>query len=124
MELEKQVVSLELAKKLKELGVKQESLFYWSQYTDDSNDRRWQIGYRSRTVRFNNEPLDWYCAFTVTELTAMMQDFYEEKIGRKVELPDELDKRISAGLFCMFDPNFQAQLLIFLIETGVINPHA
>lgn len=29
MELEKQVCSLELAKKLKELGVKQESFFYW-----------------------------------------------------------------------------------------------
>jgi len=30
MPLEKQVCSLELAKKLKELGVKQESLFWWS----------------------------------------------------------------------------------------------
>lgn len=29
MKLEQQVVSLELAQKLKELGVKQESLFYW-----------------------------------------------------------------------------------------------
>ena len=29
MKLENQVVSLELAQKLKELGVKQESLFYW-----------------------------------------------------------------------------------------------
>lgn len=29
MKLESQVVSLELAKKLKELGVKQESLFQW-----------------------------------------------------------------------------------------------
>jgi hypothetical protein len=29
MPLENQVVSLELAKKLKELGMKQESLFYW-----------------------------------------------------------------------------------------------
>ena len=29
MQLEKQVVSLELAKKLKELGVKQKSLFWW-----------------------------------------------------------------------------------------------
>ena len=30
MKLEQQVCSLELAQKLKELGVKQESLFYWT----------------------------------------------------------------------------------------------
>jgi hypothetical protein len=33
MKLEQQVVSLELAKKLKELGVKQESLFWWEWYS-------------------------------------------------------------------------------------------
>jgi hypothetical protein len=31
MELEKQVVSLELAKKLKQLGVRQESFWYWEE---------------------------------------------------------------------------------------------
>ena len=33
MKLEDQVCSLELAKKLKELGVKQDSLFYWNLYS-------------------------------------------------------------------------------------------
>lgn len=37
MKLEQQVVSLELAKQLKELGVKQDSLFYWD--TDYENGR-------------------------------------------------------------------------------------
>ena len=38
MKLEDQVVSLELAKKLKELGVKQESLFYWGYYQVSANE--------------------------------------------------------------------------------------
>jgi hypothetical protein len=40
MELSKQVVSLELAKKLKELGVKQESLFWWRTLTKEDG---WEI---------------------------------------------------------------------------------
>lgn len=34
MKLEDQVVSLELAKKLKALNLKQKSLFYWTEYMD------------------------------------------------------------------------------------------
>lgn len=35
MNLEQQVVSLELAKRIKELGIKQESLFYWCEKLSD-----------------------------------------------------------------------------------------
>lgn len=60
MELSKQVVSSELAKRLKELGVKQESLFYWT----------------TGGVVYRSEMPFWlesnYSAFTVTELGEML----------------------------------------------------
>lgn len=43
MELEKQVISLSLAKKLKELGVKQYSQFYWVNYNWKAKDMFWHL---------------------------------------------------------------------------------
>ncbi len=72
MILEKQVVSLELSKKMKELGFPQESLFYWV-YTDaplkdgsrnkillgsDLGESHWELGGEQ----------DTYSAYTVAEL--------------------------------------------------------
>lgn len=41
MKIEQQVVSLELAKQLKELGVPQDSLFYWVITTEMVDDKRY-----------------------------------------------------------------------------------
>lgn len=79
MELEQQVCSLDLAKRLKELGVKQESVCYWSE--------RYQLSERhlkNTGVRFTSNPdfsgtsysyhheQDICSAFTVAELGAML----------------------------------------------------
>lgn len=42
MKLEEQVCSLELAKKLKELGCRQESAFYWNEYKVSKDPKKWQ----------------------------------------------------------------------------------
>ena len=60
--LEKQVCSLELSKRLKELGVKQESYFYWC----DAG-----IGYRVVTDRYRIDENE-YSAFTVAELGILL----------------------------------------------------
>jgi len=81
MQLEKQVVSLELAKKLKELGVKQESLFYW--VGDHSNpDTPWTIE-NWRITDKDNRLKNWQSdtpisAFTVAEL---FEDLGKENIN-------------------------------------------
>lgn len=65
MKLEDQVCSLELAKRLKELGVKLESLFYWH-YWDNRNT--WTLEPAGRYK--DEEP--FFFAFTVAELGAML----------------------------------------------------
>ena len=63
MPLEKQVCSLELAKKLKELGVEQDSLFWWDDHSE--------LG-MGEIVSFD-EPDNPICsAFTVAELGEML----------------------------------------------------
>lgn len=69
MELSKQVVSLELAKKLKELGVKQESLFIW--VNDAVSDEGWEV--MRQKYRF----VKTCAAFTVAELGEMLPAYVQ-----------------------------------------------
>ncbi len=68
MHLEDQVCSLELSKELKELGVKQESLFWWCRY---SNENSYYLAYGKRT--------DQISAFTSSELGDMLPDKLKEE---------------------------------------------
>ena len=67
MELEKQVCNLELAQKLKKLGVKQESLFYWrSNAIGKPNGEPYYLA--DNHVGFTH----YMSAFTVGELLHLM----------------------------------------------------
>lgn len=71
MKLEQQVCSLELAKKLKALGVKQESLFYWSEHDKEGPC----ILFEPIAGRAEPYTAFWYLsysAFTVAELGEML----------------------------------------------------
>lgn len=70
MKLENQVVSLEIAKKLKELGVKQESLFWW--VLDGVSENGWSLIRESFVFTIGREYLERYSAFTVAELGEML----------------------------------------------------
>lgn len=63
MKLAQQVTNLELSKRLKELGVKQESEFYWEEY-EEGKAFLWNTGHK-----FINEH---FSAFTVAELGEML----------------------------------------------------
>ncbi len=74
MKLEDQVISLEIARELKELGVEQESLFYWE--LNSANKY-----FKGRVVYGNpKDNNDWaipYSAFSVAELGEFLkQEIY------------------------------------------------
>jgi len=85
MNLESQVTSLELSKKLKELGVKQESLFYWERCSHFGVNNNFSIIYEPTHDLITYEFGDCHCihssheytysAFTASELLELLPLF-------------------------------------------------
>jgi len=81
MKLEKQVTSLKLSKKLKELGVKQESLWMWCIPEGGQDQDRFLSCVEDNTFcdqetcSFNH---DYISAFTVAELGEMLPDYIKD----------------------------------------------
>ena len=93
MKLEEQVCNLELAKKLKELGVEQDSLWGWSKLEFKPAEKgviasydksiNWNVYlYRPEaiTIKFQKLP-ESYSAFTVAELGEMLPNYIKLDIG-------------------------------------------
>lgn len=77
MKLENQVCSLEISKRLKELGVKQESLFWWSdpvKKARDTSSESWQPRLLQSNRDKESEKCDIYSAFTVAELGEILSE--------------------------------------------------
>jgi len=110
--LEKQVCDLEYAKKFKELGISQESLYCWYKFSDG-----WRIASK---VQPNNkwECLDnTYSAFTVAELGEMLP------VGTVIEKWDQLkykyrcyNERYNKIMYEITEADARAKMLIWLIE--------
>lgn len=132
MKLEAQVVSLDLAKKLKALNVKQESTFYWvldfviqnwagkSDFTGKMEDRpakkRWTL------AMAKGEHEEIYSAFTVAELGEMLPftvAYFKQESGKYI-------CALASGEFvtddCDTEADARAQMLIYLLENKLINP--
>lgn len=117
MELEKQVVSLELAKKLKELGVKQNGLFYWAHVNHDGKEYDAIFkGY----IR-PGEPMEYIAsAFTVAELGELCP--YEIWNAVKNAANESVKAIIFNGVLFEADTeaDMRAKMLIYLIENKLI----
>jgi hypothetical protein len=81
MKLEDQVVSLELAKRLKELGVKQKSCFHWVDLNFDGKRgplKPYPMHYGSEQPEKHDLHTPIASAFTVAELGEMLQSGMED----------------------------------------------
>ena len=139
MKLEQQVTSLELSKKLKKLGVEQNSVFYWNNTRCSSSNPDWKIG-----IDGYEDCRGAISAFNVAELGEMLPKIIFNK--KKTSFQGELfirylagDKEWLIGYEChcpvlakkeeRIVPNFlakteadaRAKMLIYLIENNLIN---
>lgn len=150
MKLEFQVCSLELAKRLKELGVKQESLFTWTNFyrfnawEDEGCPAIAKVenGFEIETGRIvdsyiddcvkeksvipNPGELEQYSAFTVAELGEMLpQQCFSQKMKEKDSTPwvctfDLGYMKAKDYQYAETEADARAKMLIHLIEKGVV----
>ena len=125
MKLEDQVCNLELAKRLKELGVKQESLFYWKHNTDSPNGKidEWHLVHYGEP--YNVDSPYHVSAFTVAELGEMI------KINKSLRLPEFgansckwfWEVRLENKLYEFeTEADARGKMLIYLIENNLLPP--
>lgn len=126
MKLEDQVVSLNLAKKLKELGIKQDSLFYYGAHENpfdnvfkEEDVKHWRCDiYDSHFIDSSDYK---YSAFTASELLELINipvnliKFNYEDCNIYYASP------LGGSIYDDINPaNACAKLLIYLIENGLI----
>lgn len=137
MTLENQVCSLELAKKLFDLEVAQESLFCWEEYEYGTHEE-WKIIPTSEAT-----PANYFSAFTVAELGEMLPkgyvsgiSFYEDESKHAIchwyqvdtsgalipELEENVNIKAPTGEFfkANTEADARAKMLVYLLENKLI----
>lgn len=144
MKIEDQLVSLELSKKLKKLGVEQDSYFWWaSTFTEDALRGR-KIGSPvndDETIAWIVDSNDWrvgaglcISAFTATELGELLPVVINQKIikfslgaeNRKgfvwyEQLPGIKSETNIYDQVGNTEAEARAKMLIYLIENNIVN---
>ena len=130
MKLEQQVVNLELSKKLKKLGVKQESLWYWIIAEKVS----WIIENNSEIL--SDKDKQHYSAFTIAELGELLPQVFEKEEELYYIEPNAngnglrfMDYVSENGIFLRAYPlieakteaDARAKMLIYLYKNKLIN---
>lgn len=136
MKLENQVVSLDLSKRLKELGFKQDSLFWWD-LQGDIGDNRARIIYKNSEI-MRRFPINLISTYTVAELGEMLPSIIQKAYSPRYELeynfPIKNDEKYtdqdfviryrseekSFGVTAKTEADARAKMLIYLKENNLI----
>ena len=119
MKLEDQVCSLELAKRLKELGVaQQQSLYRYSAYYY-KGETLWKLCDRSEVAW-----IDSVDAFTVAELGEMLPEKYRSFWHNPNHRWWVCGKESEIGEDASTESDARAKMLIYLIEKGIVTTNA
>lgn len=119
MKLKNQVCSIKLARKLKELGVKQKSLYYWAVEMDKGREtRKWSLTRAEHLLPSHPK----VSAFTVAESGEMLPSFWvtwKGKSGKKWyggNIPWK--EKLIEQEFCNHgtEANARAKVLVYLIK--------
>ena len=134
MEIKDQVASLESSKRLKELGVKQESLFWWTQdktprnpniheYGIPQKDMDWRLMFGKQSRISTNSVYEEFSAFTVAELGDLLPSHVQGNKLRQFKLFGDRCE-IVYGVEPVFIENTEAEarskMLIYLLENKLI----
>ncbi len=138
MKLEQQVCSLEIAKKLKDLGMKQESLFWWGSGIDGAEilkrDSDFNLG--AYPLKYNGSWKGVFSAFTVAELGEMLpQTIKIKKVKYQLFVSVAMDKQwfvVYANendyednapfpfMMCHSEADARGKMMIYLLENKLI----
>lgn len=124
MKWEEQVVSLELAKRMKELGFNGKSIFYWSHKWEGSSDE--DAGKDILTFGYDEYNTLPICkAYNVAELGLFLPHgtrFCKGEKGWTINEPTEKDKQTFGFRAGKTEANARAKMLIYLAENKLIDP--
>jgi hypothetical protein len=124
MKLENQVVSLDLAKRLTELGVKQESLFWWTDKGLMSNE--WMIDSgvgRKEASAFTVAELGEMLPRTLKAQFSMVTSYMPKEIQcgyLDYNNEDEATTRYEYFAIAYTEADARAKMLIYLLENKLI----
>lgn len=122
MKLEDQVVSLELAKKLKELGVQQDSYFMYFPIYDHHSGTAEVIEWRLVCEKNEIHGSEIISAFTVAELGEMLKDYDLECVWFEGEQAYGAFQTNSGVDTCYgrTEAEARAKLLVYLLESKLM----